>query len=84
MFLSNISLSNFIRERGKPMGKQRKSRKYEQYYGKPYEPKTFIFVYVCPKCGWIKPETFTYRNCVRCGTQLIRVTRRVERVQAPK
>jgi rRNA maturation endonuclease Nob1 len=66
------------------MGKCRKSKKYEEYYGRPYEPKTFTFVWVCPKCGWTKPEVLNCHTCGRCGVRLIRITRRVERVQAPK
>jgi DNA-directed RNA polymerase subunit RPC12/RpoP len=59
------------------MGKRRKSRKYEEYYGKPYEPKTFIEVLACPKCGW-KLGTLKRQECPRCGVRLIR---KMERVQ---
>lgn len=51
-------------------GKRHKSKKYEQYYGEPYVPKTLKEVQVCKKCGKTLPENLTAHNCPYCGGTL--------------
>jgi len=48
----------------------RKSKKFEQYYGVPYEPKTFVKVKVCVNCGRIVKDSRA-RTCPNCSGTLI-------------
>jgi rRNA maturation endonuclease Nob1 len=48
------------------MGKLRRSRKYEEYYGKPYTPKTLTPIKVCLKCGRQLPERSQLQHCPYC------------------
>jgi hypothetical protein len=34
------------------------------------EPKTKT-IWICPKCGWVRPENFSSKNCGKCGSTLI-------------
>ncbi|MCS7124532.1 MAG: hypothetical protein NZ932_03855 [Candidatus Bathyarchaeota archaeon] len=53
------------------------SKKYEQYYGEPYKPKTLTEVKFCVKCGRELPSNSRTRNCPYCAgtikTRYIRV-----------
>jgi len=57
--------------------RRHKSKKYEQYYGKPYKPKTIIEVKRCVKCGRELPENSKAHNCPYCGGTLKTFYRRV-------
>ena len=48
----------------------RKSKKFEQYYGVPYEPKTFVKIKVCVKCGRIVKDGKA-KTCPYCSGTLI-------------
>jgi len=52
-------------------GKRHKSKKYEQYYGEPYTPKTLVEVKRCVKCGREMPENSKGLACPVCGGSLI-------------
>jgi len=49
----------------------RKAKKYEQYYGEPYSPKTLVELKVCIKCGRELPENSQSRRCSYCGGELV-------------
>jgi len=52
-------------------GKRYKSKKYEEYYGEIYKPKTLEEVKVCSRCGRILPEGSKAQTCPFCGGSLI-------------
>jgi len=35
------------------------------------EPKTKT-IWVCPQCGWVRPNGYSSKNCGKCGATLIR------------
>gem|GEM_PF-2967211 len=52
-------------------GKRYKSRKYEEYYGETYTPKTLKEVKVCSRCGRTLTEGTRAKACPFCGGTLI-------------
>lgn len=62
-------------------GKKRKSKKFKEYYGRPYTPKTLVEVKRCKKCRREMPEHSTTRHCPYCGGMLQTTYRPVERVR---
>jgi rRNA maturation endonuclease Nob1 len=48
----------------------RKAKKYLQYYGKPYIPKTLIHIKVCVKCGRRYAVDSKARFCTYCNGTL--------------
>lgn len=52
--------------------KKRKSKKYEEYYGEPYTPKTLVQVKVCQKCGRIfTANSRVMQKCPHCHRTLL-------------
>jgi len=49
-------------------GKRHIAKKYEEYYGEPYIPKTLTEAKRCQRCG--KTVDSKARHCPRCGGTL--------------
>jgi len=64
-------------------GRRHKSKKYEQYYGEPYKPKTLKEVRRCVKCGREQPATSKIHTCPYCGATLKTIYKPVERERKP-
>jgi rRNA maturation endonuclease Nob1 len=52
----------------------RKSKKYLQYYGKPYVPKTLTYIKVCSVCGRQFPYDSKTRFCPYCSGSIVTKT----------
>lgn len=58
-----------------PKGPKRKSKMFEKWYGKPYEPKGLVAVKICKECNREMPNRTNLSQCPYCGGTVWVITR---------